>query len=86
MPKDGDIFKWNDYLESVPDNKPKRDDLVDFLSPKGTEMQGLVMDTDNDGVTVCIPLPESGSIYLHIKNEDIQGFMRPKLLKTDKSI
>lgn len=78
VPKDGDSFAFKDFLDPVPDNIPKVNDLC-FYTGNGKEMGfGIVSEIgDNLNVVLISPAGHGLMIIQSIDLTQVRGFMRP---------
>lgn len=79
-----DIFCWDKYLSSVPDNRPVAYDLAVFKMNSDEVLYGIVVEApDADGpVPVIYPSEENNDIVLvvTVPVENVIGYLRPRKL------
>jgi len=80
MPKSGESFYFDDYLEEVTVRDIEKGDLIFFKAYNGEEIEGILIKDAKQGdpIVVICPLPDSKVVYLPLKGEDVIGVLRCK--------
>lgn len=82
------IFTWDRFLSSVPDNQPMRFDLIVF-KVDGDIQYGLVIEEPHPGGPIpaeySVDIRNGIAIIIGIPETDVLGYLRPRKI-SDKSL